>query len=414
MLSLPVEGYRIRPKPSTVRLILVVFCGAPLLLDVLIVLSWLKSGHPDTWSSVFGAAMTGLLLFLAVKVARTEVTLRNDGFEVRSIAVRNYPLSDFAGYRVISTGSQYGTVQRYKLEGTLDHRDVTLVNGSPDLFNPGDIRVLREWLTEHFPDLEARDRAGEARERDEAKIEGRHLPSRATARRIARLLNWTVFVVAAVCYLSLNWGLIHTPFMAKVVSLVGLALVPLTLGLKIWSPTSFQLASLVGPGAPPSIDLGIVLGSLLAIAVGWSVGQPVRWSEVLLPVAAVLLVLCAVTFKFGFARRDRAPATVTLIAVLLSLYSLGATLVLNAALDSRRPNIQDGLVTERSTSSGRGGRTYYWTIRFPNERGLERKISVPRRFYDMYNIRPQDPPVPVPVLIGPGALGIKWIRGFPI
>ncbi|MGH7487977.1 MAG: hypothetical protein ACREMY_20615, partial [bacterium] len=317
---------------------------------------------------------------------------------------------------ITTTQGKYGYYRRYKLQGKTGHRNATLLADGPvESHSPDDIRALKSWVTERLPDLEARDRTEEKQEQREAALYGgRRLPPRSTARRIARVLNWSVGSFAAAGYFSLGWHILPGPNSTRLISLVALLLVPATVAVKLWSPSSFQFGTLVGGGAPPGIDIALMFGALFAVVMEWMFCQPLHWSAIMLPVGAVSIPLCAVTFRFALGRRDKVPGTLGFVGVCLILYSLGAVLVVNAAFDRSRPTLEDGLVLARSESSGRGGPTYYWTIRFPNEKNFERKVRIPQRLYEMYNIRPNDPPVPVPVYVGRGALGIEWIRGFPV
>lgn len=354
------------------------------------------------------------LLFTGISRARRSLELRIDGFSFFGLGRRDYSLADFQGYRITTTHGRYGNVRSYRLEGQPGHRSVTLLNDGAILsFNQNDIRFLKTWLSEHLPDLEARDRNEELLERRDARISGRRVLTRASATRIARFLNWTVSLAAFAAYFSFSWGLVHTPALARVISVGGLFLLPGALAVKLWSPSSFQFGSLVGGGSPPSIDLALLLGSLLAVAMEWLLCQPLRWSAAIVPVTLATALLCAISFEFALGRRDRTPATIGFVGLLLALYSLGAVLVMNAAFDSRRPRLEGALILERSKSPGRRETDYYWTLGFPARSGFERKVRVSRRLYEMYRIDSVDaPPVPVPVTIGPGALGIEWIRGF--
>lgn len=410
MTDLPPGGYRIRAETSSrngVTFIGIALIGFFVLLGIALALK-------HKFEYTFLIFTVPLLAFFAFAIlrARRSLVLQNDGFWFSGLRTRTYSLTDFAGFRITSSAGRYGYIRNYKLEGRSGHHDVTLVSDGPTLsFNPNDIRALKVWLAERLPDLEARDRAEENRERREAETYGGHrLPALSTAKQIARTVNWVVPLSAVAGYVSFNWGLIHTPSGTRFVSVAGLFLLPATLAVKLWSPSSFQLGQNVGGGAPPSLNLALVLGALLPVALEWLLCQPLHWVAAVIPVGILSALLCFITFKFALGRRDRLPTTIGVVAVLLILYSLGAVLVINAAFDSRKPKLESALVLERSQSSGRGGPDYYWKVRFSDEGNFERKVRVSRRLYEMYNISPTSP-VPVPFVIGPGALGIEWIRG---
>src|SRR5947207_183553 len=90
------------------------------------------------------------------------------------------------------------------------------------------------------------------------------IPAGFLARRIAFLVNWGVGVCSVLLFFLFG-RISMAPSNFRLLTLLGILLLPIALGVKVWSPSSFQFGNVVGGGAPPGLDLALLFGGLLPV-----------------------------------------------------------------------------------------------------------------------------------------------------